>query len=168
MAIRVRDLMSSPAITVSPETTLEEAAALMLQGKIGSLVVVDASDRSRPVGIVTESDFDLQDENVPGIGYSWFKLPILLDTTVWSEQALEEVYERSRQLPVKQVMSSPCVTIDEDDEPMQAAQQMIRKDIRHLPVLRDGSLVGIVTGLDFLRLLAGEPLASGASDRASG
>ena len=117
MTIRVRDLdTSSPAITVSPEATLEEAAAQMLQGKLGSLVVVDASDRSRPVGIV----------------------------------------------------SSPCVTIDEDDTPMQAAQRMIRKEIRHLPVLRDGSLVGIVTGLDFLRLLAGEPLASGASDGACG
>ena len=168
MTIRVRELMSSPAITVSPETTLEEAAALMLQGRIGSLVVVDASDESRPVGIVTESDFDLQDESVPGVGYSWFKLPFLLGTTVWSEQGLEEVYARARRLPVQQVMSSPCVTIDEGDEPMQAARRMLDHGVRHLPVLRDGRLVGIVTGLDFLRFLAGEPLAGGASDRASG
>lgn len=160
MTIRIRDLMSSPAVTVLPETTLEEAAALMLRGGIGSLVVVDASDPSRPVGIVTETDFDLQDQNVPEIGYSWFKLPFLMGTTVWSETGLEEVYERARQLPVKQVMSSPCVTVDEDDEPIQAARRMMREDIRHLPVLRDGSLVGMVTGLDFLRLFAGKPLGS--------
>ena len=167
MTIRVREIMSSPAVTVSPETALEEAAALMLQGRIGCLVVVDPCDVRRPVGIVTESDFDLHDEKAPGIGYSWFRLPFLLGTTVWNEQGLEEAYERARRLPVQEVMSSPCVTIEEDDEPMLAARRMIDHGVRHLPVLRDGVLVGIVTALDFLRLLAGEPRSGRARSRAS-
>ncbi|HEU6445196.1 MAG TPA: CBS domain-containing protein [Gaiellaceae bacterium] len=154
--------MSSPVITVTPETTLERAAALMLENRIGSLVVVSPSDPSRPVGIVTETDFDLHGEGLPGVGYSWFKLPVLLGTTVWSEPGFEAVYEHARRLPVEQAMSAPCVTADEDDEPMDAARRMVRHDIRHLPVLRDSELVGIVTALDFLVLLAGRDARHGS------
>lgn len=160
--MRVRDLMSSPVITVTPDTTLERAAAVMLENKIGSLVVVSPSDATRPVGIVTETDFDLQGEGLPGVGYSWFKLPVVLGTTVWSETGFEDVYERARRLPVRDVMSAPCVTVAEDDEPMDAARRMVRHGVRHLPVLRDGELVGIVTGLDFLVLLAGRPARHGS------
>ncbi|HEU6443783.1 MAG TPA: CBS domain-containing protein [Gaiellaceae bacterium] len=160
--MRIHDIMSSPVITVTPETTLERAASLMLENKIGSLVVVRPSNPARPVGIVTETDFDLHGEGLPGVGYSWFKLPVVLGTTVWSEPGFEDVYERARGLPVEQVMNAPCVTTDENEEPMDAARRMVRHGIRHLPVLRDGELVGIVTALDFLVLLAGRPARHGS------
>ena len=64
--MRVRDLMSTPVITVTPETTLEQAAALMLEKKIGSLVVVDPASPTQPVGMVTETDFDLHGRAFPG------------------------------------------------------------------------------------------------------
>jgi CBS-domain-containing membrane protein len=51
--IRVKEVMSEPAITVSPETTVKEAAALMIEHKIGCLPVVDEHTL---VGIVTETD----------------------------------------------------------------------------------------------------------------
>ena len=49
----VRNIMSSPAIAVSPDHALEAAATLMLQDKVGSLPVVEDG---RPVGIITETD----------------------------------------------------------------------------------------------------------------
>jgi acetoin utilization protein AcuB len=49
----VKEVMSEPAITVSPETTVKEAAALMIEHKIGCLPVVDEHTL---VGIVTETD----------------------------------------------------------------------------------------------------------------
>jgi CBS domain-containing membrane protein len=51
--IRVKEVMSEPAITVSPEATVKEAARLMIEKKIGCLPVVD---RHALVGIVTETD----------------------------------------------------------------------------------------------------------------
>jgi CBS domain-containing protein len=51
--IRVKEVMSEPATTVSPETTVKEAARLMIERKIGCLPVVD---RDTLVGIVTETD----------------------------------------------------------------------------------------------------------------
>ena len=51
--IRVRDVMSAPAISVGLDTELAEAASLMAQKKLGSLPV---SDRGRIVGMITETD----------------------------------------------------------------------------------------------------------------
>jgi CBS domain-containing protein len=51
--LRVKDVMSEPAITISPEATIKEAARLMVEHKIGCLPVVEGSTL---VGIVTETD----------------------------------------------------------------------------------------------------------------
>jgi acetoin utilization protein AcuB len=51
--VRLRDMMSAPAISVGLDTELEEAARVMAEKKLGSLPVVD---RGRIVGIVTETD----------------------------------------------------------------------------------------------------------------
>lgn len=51
--LRVKEVMSEPAITVPPETTVEDASRLMLETKIGCLPVVDGGAL---VGLVTETD----------------------------------------------------------------------------------------------------------------
>ena len=52
--IKVRDLMKTPVITIPPDYTVEEAAAILLEKKISGLPVVD--DQSRVLGIITRSD----------------------------------------------------------------------------------------------------------------
>ena len=52
-SVRVRDIMSSPVISVAPDDALEVAARLMVEDKIGSLPVVEGG---RPIGIITETD----------------------------------------------------------------------------------------------------------------
>jgi CBS domain-containing protein len=61
--VDVEEVMTRDVQTVSPETTLEEAARLMLRHKIGSLVVA-LPDRT-PVGLLTESDL-LREAYLPG------------------------------------------------------------------------------------------------------
>ncbi len=53
--LRVGELMSSPAVTISPMTPLHEAASLMRERRIHRLVAVD--DAGRPVGVLSASDF---------------------------------------------------------------------------------------------------------------
>ena len=53
--LRVGELMTSPAVTVSPMTPLREAARLMRDSRIHRLVAVD--DAGRPVGVLSASDF---------------------------------------------------------------------------------------------------------------
>lgn len=50
--MQVRESMSSPAVTIAPETTLHDASGKMLQHRIGSVIVVDQG----PIGILTRSD----------------------------------------------------------------------------------------------------------------
>jgi acetoin utilization protein AcuB len=52
--LKIRQVMSSPVVTITPETPLEEAARIMADNKIGGLPVVDAGGNL--VGIVTETD----------------------------------------------------------------------------------------------------------------
>jgi acetoin utilization protein AcuB len=52
-SVRVGEVMSAPAVSVAPDTELQEAARVMAEQKLGSLPVVD---RGRVVGIVTETD----------------------------------------------------------------------------------------------------------------
>jgi CBS domain-containing protein len=52
--LAVRDIMSRPAVTVGPGTSLDQAARLMTEQKIHRLVVVDPDDE--PVGVVSSSD----------------------------------------------------------------------------------------------------------------
>ena len=70
--IKVKDVMTSPAVVVPLGTTLDQVAALMLERRIGSVLVVDA--KGRLVGIVTESDF-LKEKGIP---FSTFRAPLLL------------------------------------------------------------------------------------------
>jgi acetoin utilization protein AcuB len=52
--LKIKQVMSSPVITVTPDTPLEEAARIMADNKIGGLPVVDQN--GNPIGIVTETD----------------------------------------------------------------------------------------------------------------
>jgi len=52
--IKIDRLMSTSVVTTAPDTTLEDAAHLMVEHKIGGLPVVD--DQNHPIGIITETD----------------------------------------------------------------------------------------------------------------
>ena len=51
--VEIARVMSSPAITIAPESTVEEAALVMAERKIGCLPVVEESEL---IGIITETD----------------------------------------------------------------------------------------------------------------
>lgn len=60
MASQLRDFASSVVVVVVPETTALVVAQLMRQHHVGAIVVVDADNKSRPVGIVTDRDLVLE------------------------------------------------------------------------------------------------------------
>ena len=112
--------MSSPVKAVREDTTLHEVIATLSNFDINALVVIQGD---RPVGIVTTKD------------------------------ALTRGYEHG--MPVSaikagMVASSPLVTIDEQASVEQAADMMKRSHIKHLPVLSEGKLVGIVSDIDIV------------------
>ena len=116
----VADLMVKDVLTVEPSDTIGEAAEKMNAANVGAVVVVE--DMVRIVGIVTERD---------------------LLRAVASRARAAEARVRQWMTP-NPVTIGPELTIDE------AAKIMFDNNFRHLPVVKDGRALGIVS----LRLLA--------------
>ena len=120
MAATVADLMVRNVLTVEPSDTIGEAAEKMDAANVGAVVVVE--DMVRIVGIVTERDL------------------------------VRAVAQRVRaaEARVRQWMTPDPVTIEPDMLIEDAAQVMFDNNFRHLPVVKDGRPLGIVS----LRLLS--------------
>jgi CBS domain-containing protein len=153
--VKVREIMTSPAITSSPEAPVAHVADSMVKRRIGSVVVVDPEDPSRVVGIVTETDLEIRDERVP-YSYPTTRAPRLLDKWVQSAEQLATALAAAAACPVAEVMSKPVWTVEADTDVWKAAQLMLEHDVKRLPVTERGSLVGIVARHDLLKAMVAE------------
>ena len=115
----VGEIMSSPVVTAKPKTSVREVLELMEGKYIGAIVVV--SDDNKPLGILTERDI--------------IRLFLVKGDKILSS-------------PVSEVMSKPVVTCEVKTPIAEALRIMHTNNIRRLPIVEDGKLVGIVTQRD--------------------
>src|SRR6516164_8162379 len=104
--MRAHQIMTKDVITVTPHTSIEKAAKIMLQTRISGLPVVD--DAGKLVGIVSESDFLRRGEI--GTGHkraAW--LQFLMGP---GRAAADFVHERGRK--IEDVMTQKAITVTED------------------------------------------------------
>jgi CBS domain-containing protein len=134
----IKKIMIPEVVTVTPESTLYEAARIMGEKHIGSLIVVKYET---PVGIITERDLLRE---VVDRGISLEK-----DWLVGGASIKEEKVEK--------VMSYPLITVSLKSSIKEAAQMMIEKKIRRLAVGEAGKVVGIITAADLIRCLPETP-----------
>lgn len=144
---RASEIMSEPVRCVEADLKLHEAAGTMLEEGLGSLVVVDAEDR--PVGILTDSDFSSHEAGVP---FSTYRAPQLMGRWI-GEEGVERIYEEARRRTVGEIMSTPVRTVEADATVREVLAVMLRHDIKHVPVLRDGRVAGMIARHDLLRML---------------
>jgi CBS domain-containing protein len=130
--MRVRDIMSHPVFTVRPTDPIEGAAALLADRRITAAPVVD--DDGRLVGIVSEGD--LLRDRVPENPTAHLR-PVTV--------------HHDRPQVVAQVMTLKVVTAWLDEDVSDVAHTMLGHDVRSVPVLDGGRLVGIVSRRDLLR-----------------
>lgn len=142
-----KDLMPDLLVTVRGDATLEDAARLMLQMDIGSLLVVDPSGYL--IGILTDADFGVMSAPAP-VGQP--VEPQVLGH-VLTGTAVERIYHLARSRRVRDVMSTPVVTVEETDPIETVLTRMFEHRIRHVPVVRHGRPVGMVSSRDLLQLL---------------
>lgn len=116
----VGQLMTERLETISPSDTAQEAAKKMRDKKVSSLVVTDLEDK--PIGIVTERDL--------------------------VRQVCTKVIN-SNDVIVHHIMSSPLATIDANSSVEVAADIMIQNKVRHLLVVDENKVLGIITPSDF-------------------
>ncbi len=109
--------------TVRPEESLKQAARLLREHNIGALVVVNAS--GAPLGILSERDI---------------------------VRALSERDEALAQ-PVRAAMTRELIAGSPTDDVRSVMQTMIDQHFRHLPILDEGALVGIISIRDVAEAL---------------
>ena len=111
----VAEVMNRDVLAVDPTASIGEAAEKMIEGGVGAVVVME--DGVRLTGIITERDL------------------------------LRAVAQRARaaEARVRQWMTESVITIEPDTPIEDAAKMMFEKNFRHLPVSRDGRLLGIVS-----------------------
>jgi CBS domain-containing protein len=143
--MQIRNVMTRHVATTTPDMPLADAVHLMLEHSVSGLPVLDATGRL--LGIVTEADLLRRVE----IGTERYE-PRWIEA--FRKPQIAEAYTRSHGRSVADVMTSPVVTTDEDAALVEAVDLMEARQIRRLPVLRDGALVGIVSRADIIRGLA--------------
>jgi len=151
---RVRDVMTHPVVTVEATVSLESAARLMLEKRVGCLPVLGGA--GTVIGVLTKSDFAAKDKPVP---FSTFSAPDILGH--WLQAGtLERIHQTARTLTVGEVMTQPPVTVGEDASIEEVARTMLKHDVDQVPVVRDGRPVGMLARYDLLRLMLEQPQGS--------
>jgi CBS domain-containing protein len=155
--MRAIDAMTSRVVTATPQTTVQDAAKLMINNRISGIPIID-EDR-RLVGIVTEGDFlrraETGTERERSRWSEWFS----------PNSRLAAEYIKSHARRVADVMSGDVVSVTELATLGEIADLMETRRIKRVPVLHDGKLVGIVSRADLLRALASGGANSSDDDR---
>jgi CBS domain-containing protein len=130
--MKVRNFCSPHVALAEPGMTLREAALLMRNRHVGALIVVERKDGvTRPVGILTDRDIVVAVVAVPEA--------------------------RPEAIRVADAMSTQPAVAREDEGMFEVVQRMSERAVRRLPVVAaDGSLAGIVTLDDVLRVMSAE------------
>ena len=123
--MRTNDIMTTPVVTVQPDTPLKDVARILVERGINAVPVVDAADRL--CGIVSEAD--------------------LLTLETADSRA-------SRPHTAHEVMSKSVYTLAQDTDATAAARMMLRHRLKSVPVVAGDRVVGIVARRDLLRLVA--------------
>lgn len=143
--MKVRDIMTSTVVTAAPDTPFPELVDRLLHNGISGLPVVD--EGGHLVGIVTEAD--LVSKEAYG-GRRRRALDLIADMlgggeTRWAVKAKGRT--------AAEIMTTKVETARPDQDVSAAARLMVEHQVKRLPVLDDGQLVGIVSRTDLVRLL---------------
>jgi CBS domain-containing protein len=139
----VRDVMTSPVVSVLPTTPLKEVAILLIDNRISGLPVVDADGTL--LGIVSEADFLMKEQGAEAIRHR--RLARFIGESRESRERLEKV----EAITAADAMTAPAITIGSGRRIGEAAALMTTRKVNRLPVVDDGTLVGIVTRADLVR-----------------
>jgi CBS domain-containing protein len=133
--VRVREVMSSPVVTVPPGLPLKEVAKVLVTRAISAVPVVDAGEL---VGILSEADL------VP------------LELAPDPRAHLAPVPEASQAAPriASQAMTRDVIALPEEADVADAGRLLLELGIKSIPVLRGHRVVGIVARRDLLEVLA--------------
>jgi CBS domain-containing protein len=132
----VREVMTAPAVTVTPQRSLKESIRLLHEHQITAMPVVD--DAGHLVGVLSEAD-------------------VLRDSVPEDLRAHErpvEVTGPAVHLAVCDVMTHLPISVSPDDDVAHAVEFLVSTQVKSLPVVRSGLVVGMISRRDVIAILA--------------
>ena len=147
--MKVTELMTTKVVTIDAGSTIEEAARIMITNGVSCLPVLD--DSNKVVGIQTHTDFGFHKKYLPMADHLYTLMGAWVDP-----ETLERVAKNVSSKIVKDVMIQPVITVQEDALVSDVADLMMNKRINRVPVMKDKTLIGIVTRHDFMKLMISE------------
>ena len=116
--------MTKGVATIDIKSNVTELATNMLNIDVGSIII---TDNNAPVGIVTERDI---------------------------VKKITSKNMKPDEISIKDLMTSPLITIPGSEDVNDAMQKMVKMQIRRLPIVENSKLVGIVTDIDLIAISA--------------
>src|SRR6185436_698827 len=136
IGMKAKDIMTTSVITIAPETTIREIAAILLERRISGLPVVE---NDRVIGIVSEGDLLRRHE----IGTDPKRLQGSWWTRLFRDEPGPVEYVKSHAVYAGDVMTRRVIWVCEEEPVSRIAILFGKRDIKRVPVLRGGRLVGI-------------------------
>lgn len=143
--MQVKDFMTSQVISLNLDSTVTDAANLMIEKRLSVVPIIDY--KKHLVGIITESDFIGKDAEIPHALASIKR--VLGQISYFSN--IEEIYEKAQDKPLRQVMTPNPTYVEPEDSLSYVVQLMGSRNIKRAPVVDGEKLVGIVTRKDLIK-----------------
>ncbi|MDW5593953.1 CBS domain-containing protein [Conexibacter stalactiti] len=150
---KVAEIMERDPVTVTPEDSVETVLRALRDHELPGVPVVN--EGGRPVGIVTEADLVMVDEEED------LRLPLHIDLFgaqifLGPVKRFEERFRKAIAATAEEIMTANPITVDADADVREAARLIAERRHNRLPVVEHGRLVGVVTRLDVLEALVSE------------
>ncbi len=147
--LTAKDIMTKNVVFVTPSTSVEELASLLVKNQISGVPVLD--DAGLLYGMVTENDLISQNKrlHIPTV-VSFLDAAIYIE----SSKKFENEVKRLTATKVGDICSRRVITITEDTTLVDIATIMTEKKVHLLPVLKNNKVVGIVGKRDLVKAAA--------------
>jgi len=144
-----KDIMKTDVITVSEDTTIKEIAQILTDNKISGVPVVN--QEGKLVGIVTEGDL-LHKEANPRIPKFFGILGAMI--YLGGIDQYKEDFKKLAASKASEIMTTEVITVSKNTEIGAIATLMVEHNIKRIPVIENGKIIGIVSRADIIRTIA--------------
>jgi CBS domain-containing protein len=147
--VRVGEVMTTPAVTVSSDMKVSDVARTLLNHGLRALPVVDASGKL--VGIISETDLIVRNAKLHFPSYLGILENLL---PIGGDRNLEDELRRVLAVTAGEAMTKTVYKAAPDDDLGDVVHEMVQRQLHAVPVVKGGTVEGVLFPQDVIRLIA--------------
>jgi len=149
--IKVKDLMTTKVVTVSPDTTLRELYTILQKERVTGVPVLDSSGKL--VGVISQRDLIVAETQLLANASAYSDIEELFSSRFIEDDRII----RRRFNWVEEIMTRRVITTHPDAAIRDVCRLMCEKHVKRLPVVAGDKFVGIISFTDIMRFFADKP-----------